>query len=255
VKKAVIVKTLGCYERCVLSKNPVKMTTPSSKTRSILNRALVLAALGKGTCRLILLHSDDVQVMMTVLNVLKVIVPVTMIAHTTKLFNRELGEMEVRHWSLKGARERERNRVFGNAGMATHSLTTVCTLVSHTPASDRRERVLLHEKFILPHFRAISTLPPPWIPHLVDPRHTKMSKRLSVYGVPLEDLETRYGAHDFKGMLSRYVVHCQHPKFSRRQVEDVAAHLYIPFHIDNGGQAGAKGTYFCEHLIQVCLFQ
>ena len=193
----------------VPSKNPVKMTTPGSKTRSISNRALVLAALGKGTCQLILLHSDDVQVMMTALNVLKVIVPVTMIAHTTKLFNRELGEMEGRHWSLKGARERERNCVFGNAGTAAHSLTTVCTLVSHTPASDRRERVLLHEKFILHRFQAISTPPPPRIPHLVDPRHIKMSKRPSVYEVPLEDLETRYGAHDFKGALSRYVVHCQ----------------------------------------------
>jgi len=38
----------------VPSKNPVKMMTPRSKTRSISNRALVLAALGKGTCRLIL---------------------------------------------------------------------------------------------------------------------------------------------------------------------------------------------------------
>ena len=57
-----------------------------------------------------------------------------------------------------------------------------------------------------------------------------MSKRPSVYGVPLNDLETQYGAHDFKGTLSRYVVHCQHPGFSRRQVEDVAARLYIPFH-------------------------
>jgi len=123
--------------------------------------------------------------MMTALNVLKVIVPVTMIAHTTKLFNRELGEMEGRHWSLKGASERERNRVFGNAGTATRSLTTVCTLVSHTPASDRRERVLLHEKFILHRFRAISTPPPPRIPHLVDPRHIKMSKWPSVYGVPV----------------------------------------------------------------------
>jgi len=173
---------------------------------------------------------------------------------------------------------------------------------------DRRERVLLHEKFILRRFQAISTPPPPQIPHLVDPRHIKMSKRPSVYGVPLEDLETRYGAHDFKGALSRYVVHCQHPEFSRRQVEDVAARLYIPFHkisvfhrikfisqdpysldpsldivvdsihcepsrsdrhgnyipgrfdvavinIENGGQAGVKGTCFCEHLIQVCLFQ
>jgi pentafunctional AROM polypeptide len=53
------------------SKDPVRMATPGSK--SISNRALVLAALGKGTCRLKnLLHSDDTQVMMAALSELKV---------------------------------------------------------------------------------------------------------------------------------------------------------------------------------------
>lgn len=48
------------------SKSPVVMSTPGSK--SISNRALLLAALGKGTCRLRnLLHSDDTQVMMNAL--------------------------------------------------------------------------------------------------------------------------------------------------------------------------------------------
>jgi pentafunctional AROM polypeptide len=48
------------------SKNPVCMATPGSK--SISNRALVLAALGNGACRLKnLLHSDDTQVMMAAL--------------------------------------------------------------------------------------------------------------------------------------------------------------------------------------------
>lgn len=54
------------------SKHPVKMSTPGSK--SISNRALLLAALGKGNCRLKnLLHSDDTQVMMNALADLKVI--------------------------------------------------------------------------------------------------------------------------------------------------------------------------------------
>jgi pentafunctional AROM polypeptide len=49
----------------------VKMATPGSK--SISNRALVLAALAQGTCRLKnLLHSDDTQVMMAALQELKV---------------------------------------------------------------------------------------------------------------------------------------------------------------------------------------
>jgi len=74
VKDAVIAKTLAEAARVVpgLPRNgPVKLATPGSK--SISNRALVLAALGKGTCRLKnLLHSDDTQVMMAALNELKV---------------------------------------------------------------------------------------------------------------------------------------------------------------------------------------
>ena len=113
VKDAVIAKTLAEAVRVVPglpSKNPVKMATPGSK--SISNRVLVLAALGKGTCRLKnLLHSDDTQVMMTALNELKVIAPVTtsMKAHILIYsFNRELnslGKMEGRRWSLKGGRD------------------------------------------------------------------------------------------------------------------------------------------------------
>jgi pentafunctional AROM polypeptide len=53
------------------SKSPITMATPGSK--SISNRALVLAALGKGTCRVRnLLHSDDTAVMMNALAELKV---------------------------------------------------------------------------------------------------------------------------------------------------------------------------------------
>lgn len=54
------------------SKSPIRMATPGSK--SISNRALLLAALGEGTCRLKnLLHSDDTQVMMNALIELKVL--------------------------------------------------------------------------------------------------------------------------------------------------------------------------------------
>ena len=53
------------------SKSPITMATPGSK--SISNRALVLAALGKGVCRMRnLLHSDDTAVMMNALSELKV---------------------------------------------------------------------------------------------------------------------------------------------------------------------------------------
>lgn len=74
VPDSIIAKTLSEAAKVVSgvpTHNPVKMATPGSK--SISNRALVLAALGKGTCRLRnLLHSDDTQVMMTALIELKV---------------------------------------------------------------------------------------------------------------------------------------------------------------------------------------
>ena len=55
------------------------MATPGSK--SISNRAPLLAALGKGTCRLRnLLHSDDTQVMMNALGELKVYLDITRIS-------------------------------------------------------------------------------------------------------------------------------------------------------------------------------
>lgn len=74
VPDPVISKTLAEAAKVVPgvpTKSPVRMATPGSK--SISNRALVLAALGSGTCRLRnLLHSDDTQVMMTALHELKV---------------------------------------------------------------------------------------------------------------------------------------------------------------------------------------
>lgn len=78
VRDSIISKTLSEAARVIPSvpkNHPVKMATPGSK--SISNRVLVLAALGKGTCRLRnLLHSDDTQVMMAALNELKVLSPI-----------------------------------------------------------------------------------------------------------------------------------------------------------------------------------
>jgi len=95
---------------------------------------------------------------------------------------------------------------------------------------DRREKVLLHKKFISRRFQANVASPPPRIPCLVSPREIKMSVRPSIYGVSLEEIEVRYGATDFKGALARFVIHRQHPEYTRRQVDNVAAGFYIPFH-------------------------
>ncbi|PPQ84330.1 hypothetical protein CVT26_011487, partial [Gymnopilus dilepis] len=127
VRDEVIAKVL-CEAARVVSgtpaKNPVKMTTPGSK--SISNRVLVLAALGKGTCRLKnLLHSDDTQVMMAALHELK----------GAKFSWEDAGETLVveggegiLHLPPKG-----KELYLGNAGTAARFLTTVCTLVQPPP--------------------------------------------------------------------------------------------------------------------------
>ncbi|KAK7438079.1 hypothetical protein VKT23_018245 [Stygiomarasmius scandens] len=100
--------------------SPVKMVTPGSK--SISNRALVLAALGQGTCRLKnLLHSDDTQVMMTALLELK----------GAQFEWEDAGETLVVHGG-KGnlsVPPKDKEIYLGNAGTAARFLTTVCTLV------------------------------------------------------------------------------------------------------------------------------
>ncbi len=70
----VIRRTLSLAIRVIptIPKHPVRMAPPGSK--SISNRAMVIAALGRGTVRITnLLHSDDTQVMMSALVELKVI--------------------------------------------------------------------------------------------------------------------------------------------------------------------------------------
>ena len=74
IPDVVIAKTLADGAKVMTGipkHHPVTMATPGSK--SISNRALVLAALGKGVCRIKnLLHSDDTQVMMAALLELRV---------------------------------------------------------------------------------------------------------------------------------------------------------------------------------------
>ncbi|QRV93394.1 hypothetical protein RhiJN_21412 [Ceratobasidium sp. AG-Ba] len=105
---------------------PVRMSTPGSK--SISNRALVLAALGNGTCRLRnLLHSDDTQVMMSALIELK----------GAKFAWEDGGETLV----VTGGGGAftippvGKEIYLGNAGTAARFLTSVCTLVGPDPSS------------------------------------------------------------------------------------------------------------------------
>ena len=70
---------------------------------------------------------------------------------------------------------------------------------------DRREKVLLHDKFIWHCFQANHwwTQPPPRILPLVLPREVQMATCPTVYSVFLEEIDTKYGAANFKGALAR----------------------------------------------------
>lgn len=97
----------------------VTLSTPGSK--SISNRALVLAALGNGTCRISnLLSSDDTQVMLTALQQL---------GAATFEWEDNGETLVVLGSGGKHLRAPGTELYLGNAGTAARFLTTVCTLV------------------------------------------------------------------------------------------------------------------------------
>ncbi|KAG8760368.1 3-dehydroquinate dehydratase (3-dehydroquinase) [Serendipita sp. 396] len=129
VPDAIIRKTL-CEAVSVVpgtpKHSPISMATPGSK--SISNRALVLASLASGTCRLKnLLHSDDTQVMMAALLDLQ----------GASFSWEDGGETLV---VIGGQGElipppSGKEIYLGNAGTAARFLTTVCALVRSTDGS------------------------------------------------------------------------------------------------------------------------
>ena len=99
---------------------------PGSK--SISNRALVMAALGEGTCKIKnLLHSDDTKHMLTAVDLLKG-------ANITWEDNGETVVLEGRGGETLTACDEE--LYLGNAGTASRFLTTVATLVKSRPDKD-----------------------------------------------------------------------------------------------------------------------
>lgn len=96
----------------------VCLAVPGSK--SISNRALVLAALGKGQCRLKgLLHSDDVQVMLTALQKLVGVTYAWEDNGDTLLIEGGCGRLAIPDSEI----------YLGNAGTASRFLTTICSLI------------------------------------------------------------------------------------------------------------------------------
>ncbi|KAK2738339.1 3-dehydroquinate dehydratase (3-dehydroquinase) [Myotisia sp. PD_48] len=99
----------------------VECTPPGSK--SISNRALVLAALGSGTCRIKnLLHSDDTEVMLNALEAL---------GAATFSWEEE-GEVLVVNGKGGKLQATTRELFLGNAGTASRFLTTVAALAEKT---------------------------------------------------------------------------------------------------------------------------
>ena len=99
----------------------ISCTPPGSK--SISNRALVLAALGKGTCRIRnLLHSDDTEVMLNALVKLR----------GATFGWEEDGKVLVVTGNGGKLRASEDELYLGNAGTASRFLTTVVTLAEAT---------------------------------------------------------------------------------------------------------------------------
>ena len=95
----------------------VLCTPPGSK--SISNRALVLAALGKGRCRIKnLLHSDDTEVMLKAIAEL----------HGASFSWEDSGELLVVEGNGGRLQASDRELYLGNAGTASRFLTTVATL-------------------------------------------------------------------------------------------------------------------------------
>lgn len=113
-------------------KNPapeLEVTPPGSK--SISNRALVLAALGAGTCRIKnLLHSDDTEHMLTALEQLGGITYSWEDDGDVLVVNGNGGKLTACENAL----------YLGNAGTAARFLTTVATLIS---PSDKHHSVVL----------------------------------------------------------------------------------------------------------------
>lgn len=143
-KKVVLLESIGkCYEpkasyvndddlRVILTdevvvspfSNPPQSTTvipPGSK--SISNRALILAALGKGECKIKnLLHSDDTSYMLNAVSALK----------GAQISWEDNGETVVVNGNGGNLVACEQELYLGNAGTASRFLTTVAALVNST---------------------------------------------------------------------------------------------------------------------------
>lgn len=96
---------------------------------------------------------------------------------------------------------------------------------------DRREKIMLHAKFIHRRLTAsdalqVSVQLP--IPSLIPHRSLTMARHPTLLGVSLEAIRQKYGAKHFTAALSRFIVQYQHPTYTKNQIEVASETLHLP---------------------------
>lgn len=131
--RVILTEDIQVYPFDLQSKKEVEITPPGSK--SISNRALILAALGKGQCKLKnLLHSDDTQHMLAAVSALQ----------GAEITWEDNGDTVVLNGNGGKLLTTDEEIYLGNAGTASRFLTTVACLVK--PNQSLTELVLTGNK-------------------------------------------------------------------------------------------------------------
>lgn len=131
--RVILTEDIQVYPFDLQSKKEVAITPPGSK--SISNRALILAALGKGQCKLKnLLHSDDTQHMLAAVSALQ----------GAEITWEDNGDTVVLNGNGGKLLTTDEEIYLGNAGTASRFLTTVACLVK--PNGSLKELVLTGNK-------------------------------------------------------------------------------------------------------------
>ncbi|KAJ3561172.1 hypothetical protein NP233_g10357 [Leucocoprinus birnbaumii] len=98
---------------------------------------------------------------------------------------------------------------------------------------DRRERMLLHEKFIKRALARASSTPlipnPRYLPSLILRRHLQMARNPTHKALLLTKIVHKYGAIDLIPALQTFAVQMQNPGLSGQQVKALAPSTKIPF--------------------------
>ncbi|KAF6756066.1 hypothetical protein DFP72DRAFT_1008140 [Ephemerocybe angulata] len=94
---------------------------------------------------------------------------------------------------------------------------------------DRRERILLHEKYIQRRLELRELPPLPTIPPSIPERLLKMALHPTKARVSFVQAIEAYGASDFENALKRFIVSYRDPTLSKRQIETQANNITLPF--------------------------